>query len=132
MGTNPPNQPAPDPNYHIAAADRARIPQDFDADALETLLQHMPAESRPSILKQFVPEIQIAVRVAGPDGKEEWHLPDQNILTGFSNPVHQEMLERVWAPKWANKSLRELEAHSPHLPGIEAAKRAARARGDLK
>jgi hypothetical protein len=42
------------------------------------------------------------------------------------------MLEKVWAPRWATKSLQELEARGADLPGIEAAKRAAKDRSDLK
>lgn len=131
MAANPSPLPTPDRDYRIAEADRARIAADFDINALETLLQHSPPSWRASIIESFVMSRTISTDI-GPDGMHREHLSDQTMLTRISDPALQEMLDAVWASRFAKKSLKELETLPSNLPGVEAAKRLARQRSNVK
>ena len=106
---------APDSRYRIPAAARLRLRPEIDPNALERLLQHLPAESRASHLEMF----SRRVATADADGR----IPDVAILTRISNPVLQQMLEEVWQPFWASFSDLELEEISGGPPGLELAQR---------
>jgi hypothetical protein len=44
----------PDASYHLTPPDRERVRSYFNVDALERLLQHLPASSRSGILAKFL------------------------------------------------------------------------------
>jgi hypothetical protein len=101
-------------NYHIDADARSRLRRGVDPDALERLLQHLPAESRQSHLEMFSVRLE-----ADADGRA----PDVTVLTRISDPVMQNLLEEVWQPFWAMLSDEEFDQASGGPPGLELARR---------
>ena len=101
--------------YRLDAATRSRLNPGVDADALEQLLQHFPAESRPSHLEMFSIRHEVA--------ESEGRVPDVTVLTRISDPVMQNLLEEVWQPFWAGVSDAELEQEIGGPPGLELARR---------
>jgi hypothetical protein len=121
----------PDLSFQLSATDRAQIGPSFDLDALQQLLQLIPADQRGSILKSFLPtqppSSQSRDQSALGQGNSE-SLGDVTVLTRIGDPVLQDLLDRAWAPRWARYSLEELERIQTDLPGIEYARRLAKQR----
>jgi hypothetical protein len=122
------SRPERDASYRLGAAERARIAPMFDADALEELLQLTPPAARASLLRAFDPAVLSNAATPSASGTARQALPDMSALTRVSDPVLQEVLERVWAPHWAHLSLEQLEKAGADLPGIAIALQRARAR----
>ena len=80
----------PDLSYHIDAVARASLQPGVDPDALERLLQYVPAESRASHLEMF----SVRHTVVDADGRA----PDVTTLDRISEPMMQSLLEEVWQP----------------------------------
>jgi hypothetical protein len=108
-------RPTPDRSYRIESAARLRLQPGVDADALEQLLQHFPAESRASHLEMF------STRHVTIDS--DGHAPGVTVLTRISDPVLQNLLEEVWQPFWAPFPDAELEREVDGPPGRELARR---------
>lgn len=106
---------SPDEAFRLTAAERANVPDIFDADALERLLAWAQPDKRPEILAHF--QIQPA------DGQHRGHLVE------FLDPRLQPLLEEVWAPLWRNATDQEIEANIYGLPGRMVAKQRREARG---
>src|SRR5215475_3450691 len=107
-----------DPNFRLDATTRARIAPQFDGDAVERLLQHLDAPSRPFVLDEFLlPQF----REHGP-GPNEWR-----TLTGFSDPVLTELLAEVWQPFWDAQPDQMLDMNTPY-PGQALAQQRRRDR----
>lgn len=107
--------PIPDRSYRIDPTERSRLQPGVDADALERLLQHFPADSRSSHLDMF----SVRRVVVDRDGRA----PDVTVLTRISDPVMQNLLEEVWQPFWSTVSDAELEQEFGGPPGRELARR---------
>ncbi len=107
--------PTPDRGYRIDAAARSRLQSGVDVDALERLLQHFPADSRPSHLEMFSVQCVVVDR----DGRA----PDVTVLTRISDPLMQNLLEEVWQPYWTALSDAELAQATGGPPGLELARR---------
>ena len=106
----------PDPTYRINPETRARIAPQFDAQALERLLQHLAADARQSFIEQFLVSAPVTADAGG-------RVPDVSILTRISDPVLQDLLEEVWQPFWQTMPPAALaDPHSPY-PGRERARR---------
>jgi len=103
-----------DRGYRLDADARSRLKQGIDPDALERLLQHLPAESRGSHLEMFSARPIVVDR----DGRS----PDVTVLTRVSDPVMQHLLEEVWQPFWAALSDASLEQARGGPPGLELAR----------
>jgi hypothetical protein len=100
----------------------------FDPDALEEFLQKHQPEQRASLLESFYRRPARASIPPGPREAESQATLNHPWLTGVSDPVLQEILERIWAPVWAFLSLEQLEKAGSDLPGLEIARQRARAR----
>lgn len=98
----------PDITYRLNANDRAAISPAFDPDALEEFLQFHAAEQRAGLLETFQSSAFDATASTSRSASAQG-VPDVTVLTRVSDPVLQEVLERVWAPAWANLSIEELE-----------------------
>ena len=106
----------PDLNYRIDPATRARVAPHFDAQALERLVQHLPADAREAFLEHFLVARSVSTDVDG-------SIPDVTVLTRISDPVQQSLLEEVWQPFWRLVPVEALDdPHSP-WPGRELALR---------
>jgi hypothetical protein len=105
----------PDRSYRIDAAARARLHPGVDAEALERLLQHFPAESRASHLEMFSTRHVVV--------NTDDRAPDVTVLTRISDPGMQLLLEEVWQPFWAPFSDAELEREVGGPPGRGLARR---------
>jgi hypothetical protein len=90
-----------DPAFHLIRQDRQRLRPGFDADALETLLAHIPAASRDEIVSYFM-------KPESPEIKELWYIGD---------PALQEFLEAVWAPMWDHVPEAQIAADTTQRPG---------------
>ena len=101
---------APDLSFELSDADRARVRQDFDPDALEGLLQLIEPEHRPDMLARFV--------------YYEGVVPERyrGNLVYMNDPILQAELEKVWQPYWRSWPTEALRAadQSP-VPGRAAA-----------
>jgi hypothetical protein len=107
----------PDLEYNLAPDIRAAIRPIFDANAVERLLQRVPAESRDYLLQEFIEKTPAK---AQPDNR----LPDVSILTRISHPVLQDILEDIWQPYWSRFSDERLERSDSDIPGrLRALKR---------
>jgi len=93
----------PDPSFRLDAAARAIIGIDYDADALERLLQLVHPDHRMEILAyfQFNPS----------DGRKRAYFIE------LLDPKLQPLLDPVYAPAWQNATDEELEANIYGLPG---------------
>ncbi len=101
MTTQPLTKVERDPEFRLAEAERQRLRRRFDHDALEKLLAHVPPERREGILECFrIPE--------GNEVQELWYIGD---------PELQAILEEVWAPMWAGRTVAEIEADETERPG---------------
>lgn len=108
----------PDTDFRLDQAIRARIPAHFDADALERLLQRVPASSRLQLLAEFAtPAVRTLTALAA----------GSPILTRISHPVLQDLLEQVWQPFWDRVPDRFLDDPASPYPGQARAR--ARRRG---
>jgi hypothetical protein len=97
---------APDLSYRLEGSDRSLVAPAFDADALEEFLQMHEPDARAGLLKSFHRSI---VNQAGGAQSSNQGAPDVSVLTRVSDPALQAVLERVWAPTWADLSTEELE-----------------------
>jgi hypothetical protein len=100
----------------------------FDPDALEEFLQKFEPHQRALLLESFYRRPARASIPPGPREAESQATLNHPWLTGVSDPVLQEILERIWAPVWAFLSLEQLEKAGSDLPGLEIARQRARAR----
>jgi hypothetical protein len=102
-----PNQS--EPEFRLSKAHRATLKPGIDTDALEQLLQRMPADAREQILATFqqpVPGSGMSITPIGIVGDDEV----------------QELLARVWAPSWEALGLEQIDKVDLGLPGREIAK----------
>ena len=103
-----------DETFHLDPAVRAHIAPDFDADALERLLQHLGPLDRPTVLDEFLLPEQ---RVYAPVPNQWW------VLKAFTDTVLNEMLAEVWQPFWDSQPVERLtDPHCPY-PGQALARR---------
>lgn len=99
---------SPDLSYVFTESQRAAISSDFDVDAVQSLLQYLPAEDRSRALRAFV--------VQGP--------MESTQIIHFGEPVLDALLERAWAPAWSTIPDQFLD--DPELqnhPGVATEKR---------
>ena len=96
----------PDATYRLSQADRAKVKEFFDAEALERLLQMVEPEFR----KELLPWFQNTGERRG-------------MVTSFPDPVLQAALNEVWVPWWDMYTLEELDKERSHIPGRDAARR---------
>lgn len=115
-----PNQPSRDRNFHLAATDRAMLRSGVDADALEEFLQLHRPDQRAGLLQSFQAPLAIVAN-------EKGEIPDMHVLERVSDPVLQEVLERVWAPTRAAMSLQRKESTDARTTAIRAAMERRRA-----
>lgn len=101
-------------SFRLDSETRAHVAPQFDVDALQKLLGHLDAASRPGMLDGFLlPEFSSTP----PRPNQFW------ILQGFNNPVLDELLAEVWQPFWDVQPDEMLEdPHSPY-PGRNLARR---------
>jgi hypothetical protein len=101
-------------SFQLDPETRARVAPQFDVDALEKLMRHLDAASRPGMLNGFLlPEFSSAP----PRPNAFW------VLQGFGKPVLDELLAEVWQPFWDVQPDEMLEdPHSPY-PGRTLARR---------
>lgn len=113
-----------DAAFSLTATERERLrSSQFDPDAIEQLLQRVPAAARASTLRSF---IGLSDDVDATDIGREAAAPDLSVLESISDPEMQELLERAWAPRWQRYSLEKLERIQTNLPGLATAIREAR------
>jgi hypothetical protein len=78
---------AADPEFHLSAAERARIPPAINADQLEALLSRVRPEYRDELLKGFEQLVQQGRISIGPASST---VPDpllQELIRGISTPM---------------------------------------------
>ena len=95
----------PDTSYRLDAADRARARPEFDADALERLLQHLPPAERRMFLGMFS---------TSQSTSNTWF-----TVVGVTDPVLNSLLEEVWAPYWRDAPDDAVADPYSRIPGVE-------------
>lgn len=96
----------PDATYRLSPADRAKLIDFYDADALERLLQMVEPDARARMLPMFQRSDQ-----------------RRGMITKLDDPALQGVLEEVWAPYWDDLPADALEDEEGGVPGREIARR---------
>lgn len=131
----------PDLTFRLTSSQRARVPRSYDAAALERLLQRVRTDERAEILRQYVlPEVANIASMPrgtarGVEGQERGEIGDVQFVTGFGDPVLDEILAEVWAPFWESLPPDAVDREDMSMyPGSERARtRRAKSRsGDKK
>ncbi len=117
-----------DTTFVISPDLRSKIVATIDIQALETLLQWLPANARDWYLKPFllpIPDSAASVREDSDSNSVQARatIPDIEIVIRVSDPVIQNLLEDVWQPYWSTFSDEELRITDEPMPGLERAKR---------
>ena len=90
-----PFYPAVDDSFRLDEVTRSRIAPDYDADALERLLQALEAEARALVLEEFLrPECRTPPLA---------HEGSWRTLVGFTDPKLSALLAEVWQPFWTHQ-----------------------------
>ena len=103
-----------DESFRFDTATRARIAPEYDADALERLLQHFQPAERPILLDEF---LLSEFRTYGP-GPNAWR-----VLTGFTDARLNELLAEVCQPFWHRHPDELFNEADTQYPGRELARR---------
>lgn len=97
----------PDPGYQMSYADRDKVMNIFDVNALQRLISMLPPEHRAEVLSHF----------QYPDGDAA---PPPPKLVSFDDPSLQAVLEEVWVPYWFTLPPSALHTNS-RIPGRQLA-----------
>jgi hypothetical protein len=99
---------SPDRTFRLIPEERAKVLPGYDVEALERLLRIVRPDMRQEILRYFQP---------GQPGERS-----RGMLTEFTEPQLQAVLEEVWAPMWNDAPDEALDDASSYYPGRQIAK----------
>lgn len=105
--------PEPDRSFRLARAERAKVMEFFDVDALERLLSMVKPELRAEMLTFFQYRDSAAPR---------------GLIMHLNDPQLQAVLEEVWAPHWDGLPDDAIEKETEPVPGREIARQRREAR----
>lgn len=108
---------AADRPIRLPDAQRRRIAENFDPDAVEQIANLLPAEERRHFLRSFG---GVPGEAPAPATREQ---QDFAVLVRHSDPRIQALIEQMWAPWWDHEPAAALDDPNYNFPGKELAKK---------
>jgi hypothetical protein len=103
-----------DDSFRLDDITRTHVAPDYDAEALERLLQALEPQARALVLEEFLrPEYRTPLLA----NESTWR-----TLVGFTDPKLNELLAEVWQPFWTRQPAEVWADPYCHYPGRELAR----------